>query len=125
VARRQLLEEIDRPALKPLPAEPYVFSKWRVRRVGIDYHVEVAGHYYSMPDRFARAEVDVRLAAKTVEVLLKGERIAAHMRNSGYRKHTTVPEHMPSGHRRYAGWTIERIRRTRARSDRRLRRSAS
>ena len=110
VTRRQLLDEIDRPALKPLPAEPYVFTEWRVRRVGIDYHVDVAGHYYSVPYRFARAEVDVRLTAKTVEILLKGERIAAHMRMSGNHKHTTVPEHMPSSHRRYAGWTIERIR---------------
>lgn len=93
-----------------MPAEPYVFSEWRVCRVGIDYHVEVAAHYYSVPYRFARAEVDVRLTAKTVEILLKGERIAAHPRNSGNRKHTTVPEHMPSSHRRYAGWTIERIR---------------
>src|SRR5262249_50881969 len=39
-----------------------------------------------------------------------GERIAAHMRMSGNHKHTTIPEHMPSSHRRYAGWTIERIR---------------
>ncbi len=37
--RRQLLEEIDRPALKPLPVEPYVFAQWRVCRVGIDYQV--------------------------------------------------------------------------------------
>ena len=29
---------------------------------------------------------------------------------SGNHKHTTVPEHMASSHRRYAGWTIERIR---------------
>jgi hypothetical protein len=36
--------------------------------------------------------------------------IAAHMRMSGNHKHTTVAEHMPSSHRRYAGWTIERIR---------------
>jgi transposase len=110
VTRRQLLEQVDRPALKPLPAAPYEFSEWRVCRVGIDYHVEVAAHYYSVPHRFARAEVDVRLTARTVEVLLKGERIAAHPRNSGNRKHTTVSEHMPSSHRRYAGWTIERIR---------------
>ena len=41
VTRRQLLEEIDRPALKPLPAEPYEFSEWKKCRVGIDYHVEV------------------------------------------------------------------------------------
>ena len=52
-----MLEELDRPALKPLPTEPYVFAEWRVRRVGIDYHVEVEGHFYSVPYRFARAEV--------------------------------------------------------------------
>lgn len=110
VTRRQLLEEIDRPALKPLPAEPYEFCEWRACRVGIDYHVEVAAHYYSVPHRFARAAVDARLTARTVEIFLKGERIAAHMRISGNHKHTTVAEHMPSSHRRYAGWTIERIR---------------
>ena len=110
VTRRQLLEQIDRPALKSLPSEPYEFSEWRMRRVGIDYHIEVAAHYYSVPHRFARAEVDARLTARTVEIFLKGERIAAHMRMSGNHKHTTVAEHMPSSHRRYAGWTIERIR---------------
>jgi len=108
--RRALLEEIDRPALKPLPAEPYVFAQWFLRRVGIDYHVEVGDHYYSVPYRFARLEVEVRLTARTVEVFLKGERIAAHLRMSGNHKHTTVPEHMPSRHRRYAGWTLDRIR---------------
>jgi transposase len=110
VTRRQLLEEIDRPALKSLPAEPYEFSEWRTCRVGIDYHVEIAAHYYSVPYRFARSEVEARLTARTVEILLKGERVAAHMRMSGNHKHTTVAEHMPSSHRRYAGWTIERIR---------------
>ena len=110
VTRRQLLEQIDRPALKPLPDAAYVLGEWCARRVGIDYHVDVAAHYYSVPHRFARAEVEVRLSARTVEIFLKGERIAAHMRNSGNRKHTTVAEHMPSSHRRYAGWTIDRIR---------------
>lgn len=110
VTRRQLLEEIDRPALKPLPVEPYVFCEWRTCRVGIDYHVEIAAHYYSVPHRFARAQVDGRLTARTVEIFLKGERIAVHMRMSGNHAHTTVTEHMPSSHRRYAGWTIDRIR---------------
>ena len=63
-----------------------------------------------MPHRCARAEVDARLTVRTVEIFLKGERIAAHVRASGNHKHTTIPEHMPSSHRRYAGWTIERIR---------------
>jgi transposase len=108
--RRALFEELDRPNLKPLPAQPYAFAEWRLRRVGIDYHVEVEDHYYSVPHRFARSEVEVRLTPQTVEVFLKGERIAAHRRSSGNHRHTTVPEHMPSSHRRYADWTIERIR---------------
>jgi transposase len=110
VTRRQLFEELDRPALKPLPAEPYVFAEWRARRVGIDYHVDVDKHYYSVPHRFARAEVEVRLTGRTVEVFARGERIAAHLRSSGNGKHTTVQEHMPSSHRRYADWTLDRIR---------------
>ena len=96
VTRRQLLEELDRPALKSLPVEPYVFAEWRVRRVGIDYHVDVDDHFYSVPYRFARAEVEVRLTARTVEVFARGERIAAHLRSSGNSKHTTIPDHMPS-----------------------------
>jgi transposase len=110
VTRRKLLEEIDRPALKVLPESPYVFAEWRIRRVGLDYHVEVEAHYYSVPHRFARAEVEVRFTARTVEIFHKGERIAVHQRMSGNHKHTTVPEHMASSHRRYAGWTVGRIR---------------
>jgi transposase len=111
LTRRQLLEELDRPFLRPLPTEPYVFAEWRARRVGVDYHVDVDGHFYSVPYRFARQQIEVRLTARTVEIFCKGERIAAHLRSSGNGKHTTVPDHMPSSHRRYADWTIERIRR--------------
>lgn len=107
--RRHLLEMVDRPALKPLPAEPYVMAEWRIRRVGIDYHVEIENHFYSVPHRYARAEVDARFTARTVEVFLRGERIASHRRGSGDGKHTTLADHMPSSHRRYADWTIERI----------------
>ncbi|MCP1838581.1 hypothetical protein ACVIHI_000054 [Bradyrhizobium sp. USDA 4524] len=45
-----------------------------------DYHVEVEKHCYSVPHRFAGAEVEVRLTARIVEILDKGERIAAHPR---------------------------------------------
>ena len=105
-----MLEEVDQPALKPLPDGAYEYSEWRLPRVGVDYHVEIDAHYYSVPYRFARAEVEARVTARGVEIFHKGERIAVHIRASGYRKHTTLSEHMPSSHRRYAGWTIERIR---------------
>jgi len=114
VTRRALLEELDRPNLRRLPAEPYSFAEWHLRRVGIDYHVEVAAHFYSVPHRFARREIEVRLTPQIVEIFFKGERIAAHRRGGGNHGHTTVAEHMPSSHRRYADWTIERIRRAAA-----------
>jgi hypothetical protein len=28
-----LLEELDRPALKPLPTEPHVLAEWRIRSI--------------------------------------------------------------------------------------------
>ena len=48
-SRRALFEELERAALKPLPAEPYVFAEWKECRVGLDYHVEIEKHYYSAP----------------------------------------------------------------------------
>lgn len=109
--RRQLFEAIERAALRPLPAEPYVFAEWRLRRAGLDYHVEVDKHFYSVPYRFARDPIEARITARTVELFHNGERVAAHMRGSGNGRHTTIAEHMPSAHRRFADWTVERIRR--------------
>jgi transposase len=108
--RRQLFEEIDAPNLKPLPGEPWVHAEWRRCRVGLDDHVEIERHYYSVPYRFARREVEARISARTVEIFLGGERIAAHMRGSGNGRHTTTSAHMPSSHRRYGEWTPAKIR---------------
>jgi transposase len=110
VSRRELFVELDRPALKPLPAEPYQYAEWRVRRVGLDYHVDIDGHYYSVPHRLIREPLDARITERTIELFCRGERVAVHMRTGGRGRHTTIPEHMPSAHRRYAEWTVERIR---------------
>src|SRR6516165_9003501 len=110
-SRRALFDEIERPALKKLPVEPYLYAEWKECRVGLDYHVEVERHYYSVPHTLLREKVWARITARTIEVFHRGNRVAAHMRSSSDRRHTTVREHMPSSHRRYADWTPERIRR--------------
>src|SRR5712691_3868163 len=109
VSRRDLFLELDSPALKALPAEPYEYAEWRVRRVAPDYHVDIDGHYYSVPYRLIREQLDARITAHTIELFRKGERVAVHLRGAGRGRHTTIAEHMPSSHRRYAEWTIERI----------------
>jgi transposase len=110
-SRRALFEDLEQSALKPLPAEPYVFAEWKECRVGLDYHVEIDKHYYSVPHQLLRDKVWARITARTIEVFHHGKRVAAHVRSSSNRKHTTVREHMPSSHRRYADWTPERLRR--------------
>jgi transposase len=73
--RRQLFEELDRPQLRPLPAEPFVYATWSLARVNIDYHVEVAKHFYSVPHALVHEQVDVRLTTFTVELFHKGKRV--------------------------------------------------
>ena len=109
-SRRTLFEELDRPALRPLPAERYEFALWRKAKVNIDYHVEVRAerHYYSVPYRLVGDTVDVRLSAATVEVFHRHRRVASHVRRftPGY---STDAAHMPESHRRHAAWTPGRI----------------
>jgi transposase len=107
--RRQAFEQIDQPALHPLPATPYVFATWKKVRVHIDYHVELDGHYYSVPYTLVKQQLDARLTANTVECFHKGHRIASHVRSHLKGRHTTVTEHMPKAHREYAEWTPQRL----------------
>jgi len=104
--REKLFEEIDRPALKPLPETPYEFAKWKAAKVHPDYHVEVDRHYYSVPHQYTHEDVEVRIAEKTIEVYLKGNRIAAHMRSYLPGRHTTLEEHRPEKHQALQ-WTSE------------------
>jgi transposase len=48
-SRADLYQSIDRPALQPLPVQPFVFAEWKKARVNLDYHIELGGHYYSAP----------------------------------------------------------------------------
>ena len=108
-SRADLFATLDRPHLQPLPPEPYAFARWKRARVAPDYHVEVDSSWYSVPFGLIRQEVDVRVCGAVVEIFHKGQRVASHPRRPGRRVHVTVPEHMPSAHRRHAEWTPARV----------------
>ena len=108
-SRRDLFERIDRPALKPLPSEPFVYAEWLTVRVNVDYHVEVDHHFYSVPHTLVHARLEARMAAMTVEVFVGQERIAAHPRSFVRGRHTTNAEHMPKAHQKHLEWTPSRI----------------
>jgi transposase len=107
--RRALYEQLDRPALRELPPTPYEYATWKRCRVNLDYHVEIDKHFYSVPFRLLREEVEARVTAKTVEIFHRGKLVATHQRSLRPHRPTTLAEHMPSSHRRYRDWTHERI----------------
>lgn len=107
--RRELYEQIDRPALKPLPQRPYEYSEWRSARVNIDYHIEVEKHYYSVPHQLVMQKVEVRLTGAMVEILHKGNRVASHARSHKAGGFTTDKVHMTKAHLEYTEWTPERV----------------
>ena len=104
-SRAELLETLDRPALKALPNEPYAYAAWKRARVAPDYHIEIDDHFYSVPSKLIREIVEARITSATVEIFHKGQRIASHAFSPVRNRHTTIDEHMPSAHRRYAEWT--------------------
>jgi transposase len=107
--RRSRFEELDRPELAPLPPAPYAYAEWKKARVNIDYHVEVDRHYYSVPHPLMRKQVDVRLTAKALEILLGGKRVAAHIRSYRVGGFTTDPSHRPKSHQRHLEWSPDRL----------------
>jgi transposase len=108
-SRRSQFIEIEQGALKPLPANRYLFAKWKKVRAGIDYHVEIEGHYYSVPFTLIKKELEARYSEKIVEVFYKGKRVASHIKSSLKGRHTTLNQHMPKSHQSYAQWTPERL----------------
>ena len=114
-SRRSAFEAIDKPALKALPATVFEMCSWKRAKVGIDYHVELEHHYYSVPYQYARKAVELRYTASMIEVLCEGKRIAAHARvmrmgySHGLSSQTTVSEHMPKAHQTHLEWSSERL----------------
>jgi transposase len=108
-SRKQLFEQLDKPALKPLPTAPYVYAEWKKCRAGLDYHVAIDKHYYSVPYQLLKKELWARITARTVEVFHVGQRVASHVRTSGNGRHSTQREHMPAHHKFREDWTPQRI----------------
>ena len=97
-SRASAFEQIDRPALKALPAQPYEFAEWKKVRVHIDYHIEFARHYYSVAHALVGKELDARVCATTVELFHRG-----HARGQ---PHPLAPRrglhHLSRAHARFA-----------------------
>jgi transposase len=99
--RQTRFEQVDQPALKPLPLNPFEFATWKQAKVGLDYHLEFEHHYYSVPYPYIRATVQIKVTDHLVEIFQEGERIALHERSRVRHRHSTNPDHLPPQHWAY------------------------
>ena len=107
-SRLDLFNDLDKPAMKPLPTEPYEFAEWKFVKPGIDYHVELAGRFYSVPHGLVGHRLEARYTATSVEVFHKHQRVAVHPRY-GAAQHSTLDAHMPHSHREHRSWSPSRF----------------
>src|SRR5512141_818834 len=88
-SRRELFEEIERAALRPLPVRPYEYAEWSQPRVDLSYHVDHEGHFYSVHFSLIGELLDVRATESVVEIFRRGTRIESYSRSYARGKYTT------------------------------------
>lgn len=108
--RHSLFDQLDRPALMPLPRQAFEYLEFKVARVNIDYHIRFSDHFYSVPHQLVKEEVEIRASHHTVQILHKGKPVTSHVRQYNSGGFTTRPEHMPTRHQKQQQWTPGRLK---------------
>jgi transposase len=102
LSRYQQFEQVEKSALRALPAHRFELQEWKKAKVHLDYHICIGKNFYSVPYRLIGKQVDVCLTKTRVEIFYQSERIALHCRiKHGLYQFSTFAEHMPPKHRYY------------------------
>jgi transposase len=108
-SRASAFADLDAPALQALPLQPWEWAVFKSVRVHIDHHIEIDGHRYSVPQNLVGLLLEARITTHAVELLHRGQRVAAHRRSAHKGGFTTVVAHLPAAHRAHREWTPERL----------------
>ena len=110
-SRLELFRDEELPLLGHLPATSFELADWKKATVQFNYHISVDGMLYSVPFKYIKKKVDVRITETTIEIFCDHNRIASHMRRYGRKgQYSTIIEHMPEDHQKYLEWNGDRFR---------------
>ena len=105
-SRSIVFEELDKPALQPLPSCHYQLGQFAKYKLANDYHICVDKHHYSVPYEYVGKRLDVRITLSTIEVFYRGTRITCHARSYNKNAQTTNKKHMPKAHLAVVEWDV-------------------
>lgn len=111
---RRVFEDVEKPALQPLPEDPFPFYHEGRRRVHRDGHVEIEGAYYSVPPEYLGRDVWVRWDTRLVRITNdRFEQIAFHSKADSGRFSTNrahIPERKIPGVERGLEYLLDKTR---------------
>jgi hypothetical protein len=101
--RYQRFVDLEQPALKPLPDEPFILKSRAERTIGFNYHFKLQedDHQYSVPYQYIGKKLTAVYDTDTVEIYSEMERILSYPRIRGI-GYTTEEAHMPPNHQAYS-----------------------
>ncbi len=110
-SRREMYEAVEKEALKALPSDDYEIKRVNKCTIQFNYHAYLSEdkHYYSVPYRYIKKEVEIHYTGRNVEIYHNNERIAFHVRSRIPNGYSTLKEHMPSTHQFVASWSREKF----------------
>lgn len=91
----EVLLNVERPGLQPLPEEPFAFFNLGIRMVAPNCHIHFENNYYSVPSSLVGKEVTIRWNDSLVRIISQGEQIALHPKKSGVGNYATERNHLP------------------------------
>ncbi len=75
-----VFETVEKDALRPLPAGPFVLATWATAKIGPDIHAQVDKVLYSVPWRHIGKTADVRITGSMVQFFIGGQLVKSHPR---------------------------------------------
>jgi len=107
--RQQAFEQLDKPALSPLPKHPYRYVDIKPVKVNIDYHVQYEHHHYSVPHQYVGESLELHAGDTLITLYFRQQSVASHPR--AFRPGTTTESaHMPKRHQKHQQWTPGRLK---------------
>lgn len=100
----------EKPLLLKLPPTPFELATWKIATVQFNYHISVDKMHYSVPHKYIKNKVDVRITKNIIEIFFQGSRIASHRKLYGaIGQYSTIDTHMPENHNKFLQWNAERF----------------
>lgn len=92
-SRRQLFEQLERDALRPLPERHFQMKERTVATVMRNSYVTLNKHHYSVPTQYVGKRVDIVYDAQTLEIYHGFTHVATHHRDDTPYEYTRKASH--------------------------------